>query len=36
MANFIGTRSATQCRTHHQKYESKFEDVKTIIEIYKN
>ena len=24
-----------QCRTHHQKYENKFGDSKTIIAIYK-
>lgn len=36
MAAFVGTRSATQCRSHHQKYEEKFGDAKTIINIYKN
>lgn len=35
MADFVQTRTLTQCRTHHQKYETKFGDVKKIIEIYK-
>ena len=35
MAEFIGSRSSIQCRTHHQKYEQKFGDTKAIVNIYK-
>lgn len=35
MSEFIGSRTTTQCRTHHQKYEQKFRNFKTIISIYK-
>ena len=35
MADFIKTRSAIQCRTHHQKYEQKFGEPKVIIKTFK-
>ena len=36
MAEFIGSRSCIQCRTHHQKYEQKFGSTKKIVQIYKD
>ena len=31
MAMFIGTREAEQCRSHHQKMETKFRDFSKIL-----
>lgn len=36
MAKFIKSRSAVQCRTHHQKYENKYGDVKTILRVFRD
>lgn len=36
MAEFITSRSSIQCRTHHQKMESKFGDTKAIVQFYKD
>lgn len=35
MANFINTRNALQCRSHHQKLEEKYRHIPTIINIFK-
>ena len=35
MALFLTTRSTIQCRTHHQKYENKYGEVKDIIRSFK-
>jgi len=35
MANFIGTRNALQCRSHHQKLEEKYIHTTKIINIFK-
>lgn len=31
MSKFVKTRSAEQCRSHHQKYEKKFENFDSIV-----
>jgi hypothetical protein len=36
MSNFIATRNALQCRSHHQKLEEKYTHVNKIIALYKN
>lgn len=36
MSNFIVTRNALQCRSHHQKLEEKYTHVNKIIALYKN
>jgi hypothetical protein len=35
MAEFIPTRSALQCRSHHQKLEAKFRYLNRIVSDYK-
>jgi hypothetical protein len=35
MSNFIKTRTAVQCRSHHQKLESKYKYPNRIISSYK-
>jgi len=34
MAEFLGSRSTIQCRTHHQKFEAKLGSIQSIIESY--
>jgi uncharacterized protein YaaR (DUF327 family) len=36
MENFIGTRQAEQCRSHHQKMEKKYHNFSTIISNLRN
>ncbi len=35
MAKAIKTRTPTQCRNHHQKYEAKYGNFKKLLEFYK-
>lgn len=36
MAKVIKTRTAIQCRNHHQKYEAKYENTKNILKFYRS
>jgi hypothetical protein len=36
LAAFIATRSASQCRSHHQKLFDKFKYISKIVELFKN